>query len=147
MSARQRLWRHTKSPDVKRRCERKKGKRPHLQGKELALTIAGVALDKQAQSLEIIDVSGKVDYTSYLVICSARSERHVESLIVAVEKALKEKGIHPLGVEGRQANQWVLMDYDDAIFHVFEDRRRGFYDLDSLWIDAERVPLRQAAGA
>lgn len=111
------------------------------------MTIAAVALDKQAQSIEIIDVSGKVDYTSYLVICSGRSERHVESLINAVEKALKEKGIHPLGVEGRQANQWVLMDFDDAIFHVFEDHRRGFYDLDSLWIDAERVPLRQAAGA
>ena len=118
-----------------------------MQAKELALKIAKTALDKQAESLEIIDVSGKVDYTSYIVICSARSERHVEALVAAVETALKKDGVYPLGVEGREAKQWILMDYDDVILHVFEDLRRGFYDLDSLWIDAERVPLRRAAGA
>ena len=118
-----------------------------MQEKELALLIAEAALDKQAKSLEIIDVSDKVDYTYYIVICSSNSERHVEALTSAVEVALKEKNIYPLGVEGRQANQWVLMDYGDVIFHVFEDHRRGLYDLDTLWIDADRIPLRKAAGA
>ena len=51
-----------------------------------------------------------------------------------------------MGIEGTQAHQWVLMDYDDVIIHVFEDNNRGFYDLDTLWIDADRVPLRKAAG-
>ena len=114
--------------------------------KELALNIAKVALDKQAESLEIIDVSGKVDYASFIVICSGRSERHVEALVSAVEAELKKSKIYPLGVEGREAKQWILMDYDDVILHIFEDRRRGFYDLDSLWIDAERVPLRRVSG-
>ena len=118
-----------------------------MKPKQLALFIADIALDKQAQTIEIINVEGKVDYTNYLVICSGRSERHVEAVVAAVETALKKKNVYPLGVEGQQANQWILMDYDDVIFHVFEDRKRGFYDLESLWIDAERVPLRQAAGA
>ncbi len=116
-----------------------------MEAKKLALLIADVALDKQAGTLEIIDVSNKVDYANYLVICSGRSERHVEALVAAVEGSLKKEGVHALGVEGRQANQWVLMDYNDVVLHIFEDQRRGFYDLDSLWIDAERVPLRQAA--
>lgn len=117
-----------------------------MESKEIALLIADVALDKQAESIEIIDVRSKVDYTDYLVICSGRSERHVEAIVTAVEAALKSAGSIPLGVEGRQANQWILMDYNDVVFHAFEDARRGFYDLDSLWIDAERIPLRRAAG-
>lgn len=127
--------------------ENQKGERTPLDAKELALTVAGIALDKQAIALEIIDVSNKVDYTRYLVICSGRSERHVDALCSAVEQGMRERGIRPLGVEGRQANQWVLVDYDDIILHVFEDTRRGFYDLDGLWIDADRVPLRAAVGA
>ena len=118
-----------------------------MEAKELALKIAEAALDKQAQSLEIIDVSTKVDYTHYIVICSGRSERHVEALVSAVETSLKKKGISALGVEGRQAKQWILMDYDDVVLHVFENQRRGYYDLDSLWIDADRVSMRRAAGA
>lgn len=118
-----------------------------MDSKQLALIIAGIALDKQAISLEIIDVSSKVDYTRYLVICSGRSERHVDALSAAVDEGMRERGVRALGIEGRQANQWVLMDYDDIIVHVFEDSRRGYYDLDGLWIDAERVPLRAAVGA
>lgn len=118
-----------------------------MEAKQLALKIAEIALEKQAQSLEIIDVSTKVDYTHYIVICSGRSERHVEALVNAVEASLKKQGITAMGIEGRQANQWILMDYDDVVLHVFEDHRRGYYDLDSLWIDADRVSLRRAAGA
>ena len=117
-----------------------------MEAKELALAIADAALEKHALSLEIINVSDKVDYTTFLVICSGRSERQVEAITQGVEMALKKKEIYPLGTEGKQANQWVLMDYNDVVFHVFEDHRRGFYDLDSLWIDAERVPLRKTAG-
>jgi len=116
-----------------------------LDAKELALQIAGTALDKQALSIEIMDVDEKVDYTSYIVICSGRSERQVDAIATGVEAALKKAGIFPLGVEGRSSKQWVLMDFGDVVFHVFEERTRGFYDLDGLWIDATRVPLRQAA--
>jgi ribosome-associated protein len=118
-----------------------------LDAKDLALAIAHAALDKQAQSIEIIDVSQKVDYTSFIVICSGRSERQVDAIISGVELALKQHEQYPLGVEGRDTNTWVLMDYGDVVFHAFEDRTRGFYDLDGLWIDAVRVPIRNVAGA
>ncbi len=117
-----------------------------METKELALSIAEAALDKQAESIEIIDVRAKVDYTCYVVICSGHSDRHVDAIVAAIETSLKKKDIHALGVEGKQAKQWILMDYNDVVVHVFEDERRGFYDLDSLWIDAERVPLRKVAG-
>ncbi len=116
-----------------------------MDAKELALAIADNALDKQALATEIIDVTGKVDYTSYIVICSGRSPRQVEAIASGVEGALARNSVRPLGVEGRENNHWVLLDYGDVIVHVFEDNTRGFYDLEGLWIDAVRVPLRPAA--
>jgi ribosome-associated protein len=118
-----------------------------LDAKELALKIASAALDKQALTIEIIDVGSKADYASYIVICSGRSERQVDAIATGVETSLKKERVFPLGVEGREANQWVLIDYGDVVFHVFEDHTRGFYDLDGLWIDAARLPLRCASGA
>lgn len=116
-----------------------------MDAKELALVIADTALEKQALATEIIDVTGKVDYTDYIVICSGRSARQVEAIATGVEATLAKASVRPLGVEGREANQWVLMDYGNVIVHVFEDNTRGFYDLEGLWIDAVRVPVRPAA--
>ncbi len=118
-----------------------------MDAKELALKIANAALEKQALTIEIIDVDTKVDYASFIVICSGRSERQVDAIASAVEGGLKKEQIYALGVEGREANRWVLMDYGDVVLHIFEDHTRGFYDLDGLWIDAQRVPLRVASGA
>ena len=117
--------------------------RLRVNSKELALHIASAALEKHALSLEIINVEGKVSYADYVVICSGRSQRQVKAIIDGVEGDMKKDKIYPLGVEGRQNCQWVLMDYGDVIFHTFEDLKRGFYDLDGLWIDADRVPLPQ----
>ena len=117
-----------------------------MEAKELALAIADAALEKQAEYLEIVNVTGKVDYTNYVVICSGRSERQVEAIVDGVEMSMKDRGVYPLGVEGRQNAQWVLMDYIDVVLHVFEDTNRGFYDLETLWIDAERLPVRKTAG-
>ncbi len=117
-----------------------------MESKELALKIAGCALEKHASSIDIIYVGDKVDYATYLVICSGRSDRQVEAIADGVEAVLKAKKIFPLGIEGRESKQWVLMDFNDVVFHVFNEHARGFYDLDGLWIDAARLPMKKASG-
>lgn len=111
-----------------------------MEPKQLALEIAKAAMDKHADALEIINVIGKSSYADFIIICSGRSTRQVEAIIDGVQGELKKQKVHPLGIEGRQHCQWVLIDFGDVIFHAFEDDKRGFYDLDGLWIDAERVP-------
>lgn len=111
-----------------------------MEPKQLALEIAKAALDKQAEALEIINVTGKSSYADFIIICSGRSTRQVEAIVDGVHSELKRQKVHPLGFEGRQHCQWVLVDFGDVVFHVFEDTKRGFYDLEGLWIDAERVP-------
>lgn len=112
-----------------------------VEPKQIALNIAKAALDKHAAGIEIINVTGKSSYADFIVICSGRSTRQVEAIIDGVQGELKKDKVYPLGVEGRTHCQWVLMDFGDVIFHAFEDDKRGFYDLEGLWIDAERVPV------
>ena len=69
-----------------------------MNAKELALQVADTALEKQALSVEIMDVGQKVDYTDYIVICSGRTDRQVDAIASEVEATLKKEGVTALGV-------------------------------------------------
>jgi ribosome-associated protein len=110
--------------------------------RRIAIAVASAGLDKKAVAIEIIDVSDKVDYAEILVLMSGRSDRHVHSIAKGIEEELKAKlGTVPLSVEGVTAGQWVLIDYNDVVVHVFQQATRLYYDLEGLWIDAERVKV------
>ena len=49
----------------------------------------------------------------------------------------------PLGIEGKQNNSWILIDYDDVVIHILSDEAREYYTLDALWLEAPQVPLSQ----
>jgi ribosome-associated protein len=112
------------------------------EARSLAIAIAVAALEKKAVGLEVLDVSGKVDYADFLVLMTGRSDRQVVALARAIEEDLRRKlGKRPLSVEGLPHAHWVLMDFGDVVVHVFQDDARGLYDLDGLWMDARRIPL------
>lgn len=112
------------------------------EAKQTALQIASAGLDKKALEVEIIDVRGKVDYADFVVIMSGRSDRQVNAIAKGVETTLKVDHGKPChGVEGLPQGHWVLMDFGDVIVHVFHEDTRGYYDLESLWMDAARVDL------
>ncbi|MGB5809349.1 MAG: ribosome silencing factor [Polyangiales bacterium] len=109
-------------------------------GRELALKIAEAALDKKAARIEIIDVGSKVDYTDFVVIMSGRSDRQVAAIARGIEGDLKHKhGAKCSGVEGLPQGNWVLLDFGDVVVHIFHQDTRGYYDLEALWLDADRV--------
>ncbi len=111
-------------------------------GKRVALAIAEAALDKKAVNVEIIDVLGKVDYADYLVVMSGRSDRQVAALARGIEEDVEAKTkTKCLGVEGASQGRWVLMDFGDVVVHIFHEDVRGYYDIESLWMDAARVPV------
>ncbi len=112
--------------------------------KQLVLNIADAAHDKRAHNIEIIDVSQHVDYTDYVMVCSARSERQVRAVSEAIEAKLKELGVRAMGVEGKGSGNWVLMDFGAVIVHVFLEQARQYYDIEGLWLDADRVPFGES---
>ena len=79
----------------------------------------------------------------YFVICSGESTIQVKAIAEQIEEKFKEANMRPLSIEGLKHSHWVLMDYGDIIIHVFENETRMFYELEKLWIDAKRIPLRE----
>lgn len=113
---------------------------PSKAARERALAVAAAGLDKKALNVEIIDVVGRADYADYLVLMTGNSDRHVASIVQAVEEDARKKGSRALSVEGMPAANWVLLDLADVVVHVFQEEARGLYDIDGLWMDAKRVP-------
>jgi ribosome-associated protein len=111
------------------------------EARDVAIIVAVAGIEKKASGLEVIDVAGKVDYADFLVLMSGRSDRHVTALASAIEEALRKKNKRALAVEGLPHASWVLMDFGDVVVHVFQDDARATYDIDSLWMDARRVPV------
>jgi ribosome-associated protein len=74
----------------------------------------------------------------YFVICHGTSATQVDSICDSVEDTVrKEAGEKPLHVEGLENCYWVLLDYSNVVVHIFLEEHRNFYNLESLWADAE----------
>lgn len=118
-----------------------------LEARKLALAIADAGLENKALNVEIIDVRGKVDYTDYVIVMSGTSDRHVNALGRRIDESLlKDHGVRCAAMEGMPHGTWLLMDYGDVIVHVFHEDTRGYYDLETLWMDAARVPAPSHPG-
>jgi ribosome-associated protein len=111
----------------------------------LVRRIAAIADDKKAGDLVALDVRSLVGYTDYLVICTARNERQAKAIHDEVYHQLKREDLLPARVEGEREAAWILMDYLDAILHVFTPEMRERYRLEVLWGEAERLEVPSAA--
>jgi ribosome-associated protein len=118
---------------------------PSHESRRIALLAAAAGLDKKAKAVDILDVTGKVDYADFLVLLTGQNDRHVSAIAHAVDQALNEGGVHSVAVEGLPAARWVLLDFVDVVVHVFHEEARALYDLDGLWLDAGRVPVVDTA--
>jgi ribosome-associated protein len=113
---------------------------------QIARQLATLALEKQATDLVILDLTGLVPYCDYFVLCNGRSRRQVRAIANAVQVGMKKgQSLSPASVEGAESCRWVLVDYGDVVLHVFDEKLRDFYDLDTLWTDAPRVEAPQVA--
>ncbi|WP_313021747.1 ribosome silencing factor [Mobilicoccus sp.] len=102
---------------------------------------AEAADDKLATDIVAIDVSGHLALTDVFVIASAPTDRQVQAIVDAVERAMHESGVKPLRREGEREGHWVLLDFGDIVVHVMRAEDRMFYQLERLWKDCPIVPL------
>jgi ribosome-associated protein len=91
--------------------------------------------DFKGRDLVILPVAELTDITDYMILASGTSNRHVKSLVDHIVEAAKEASHPPRGVEGRETNEWVLVDLGDVLVHVMQPETRKFYDLERLWQD------------
>jgi len=95
---------------------------------------------RKAEDILCLDLSRLCSYCDYFIICNGTNRRHVAAIAQGIADDLKELGLRPIGLEGMEAQRWVLADFGDVIVHIFDPAMRGFYDLESLWSDAKKIP-------
>jgi ribosome-associated protein len=110
-------------------------------GRKVALLAAAAGLEKKAEDVQIVDVTGKIDYADYIVLMTGASDRNVAAIARGIETDLAKESIRALALEGLPLARWVLIDFVEVVVHVFQSEWRQLYDLDGLWMDAPRVPL------
>lgn len=103
---------------------------------KLAHRTAELALGKKAADIKIFDVSRLTSIADFFVICTGSVDSHVRAISAHIVDALKKEGIRPWHIEGRERNQWVLIDFVDVVVHVFQPETRDYYGLERLWGDA-----------
>jgi ribosome-associated protein len=91
----------------------------------------------------LLKVSESCSFADYFVICSGGSKRQVSALAEHLEEALSRAGLKPVGVEGLEEGQWVLLDYNIMVIHIFLEPLRDFYNLEDLWSDAPKIQIDQ----
>jgi ribosome-associated protein len=114
---------------------------PKISPQEKALLLARVVLQKKPVNPLLLDVSKSCSFADYFLILSGASTRQTQALSGYLEETLRKLGIRLRGIEGVETGQWILMDYDEVIVHIFFEPVRGFYDLEGLWVEAPRLPI------
>lgn len=104
-----------------------------MSNEKLKNTIITALEDLKANDIAVLSVAESSTVTDWMVIASGTSNRHVKSLANNVEVEAKQSGYKPLGAEGNDTAEWVLVDFGDVIVHVMLPSTREFYDLESLW--------------
>ena len=107
----------------------------------LARRLAEIADSKGASAIVVLDMRKLVSYTDYLAICTARNERQARAIVDEVKLKLKQDGLLPGGTDGEGAAGWIVLDFLDAVLHVFTEEARQRYQLEDLWREAPRLDL------
>ena len=117
-----------------------------ISARQLADTIVDALQDKKANDIVIMDLRKlRGAMADYFVVCSGTSDNHIQpfsnTCVKEVGKKLKDK---LKNVEGRPLGEWILLDYFNVVVHIFQEERRTFFDIESLWGDAKIEKIKQA---
>jgi ribosome-associated protein len=124
----------------------RKGPDPTLTPIEQARRIAGLAREKLADDIVILDMRPVCSYTDFFVICTGRNPRQTKAIWDEVHDRLKrDERVLPQHVEGENEGRWIVGDYLDTVLHVFTPESRDYYRLEELWGDVPSVAVEAAS--
>ena len=110
-----------------------------MKASELRNHVVAALEDLKGVNIVALDVAALTPMTDYMVLVTGTSNRHVKALVDTANESSKAIGIQPLGIEGRESYDWVLVDLADVIVHVMNEEARNFYELERLWSDLDEA--------
>jgi len=105
-------------------------------------TVIDALVDKKAEDIQLIDIREVSTIAEYFVITNGTNTSQIQALSDNVTEKLAINGIRPRSIEGYNTANWILMDYNDLLVHIFDKESRGFYDLERMWRDGRIVDLK-----
>ena len=105
---------------------------------DLKETIVKTLDSNKALDIISIDLANKSSMADYMIIASGTSSRHLQSLSEQVLEQFKKNGVLNSKIEGKESNDWKLIDGIDLIVHIFNPEKRKFYELEKIW--SELIP-------
>ena len=105
---------------------------------QLKNDIENILSDNKAAEIKSINLKDKTSIADFMIVASGNSSRHIQALSEILLDKLKKKGINNCRLEGRDSNEWKLIDAKDIIIHIFHPEKRKFYDLEKMW--SELIP-------
>jgi ribosome-associated protein len=113
---------------------------------ELARRIAGLAQEKLAQDVLILDMRPVSVFTDFFVICHGNNTRQTKAIFDEVQFRMKsDERVVPVSVDGEAEATWIVADYLDVVLHVFTPEARGYYRLEDLWSDVPSETVEAAS--
>ena len=106
--------------------------------KNLKSIILNTLDSNKASDIIAIDLKDKSSMADFMIIASGTSSRHIQALSEQVLEKLKENGVKNSRIEGKESNDWKLVDGIDLIIHIFNPEKRKFYELEKIW--SELIP-------
>ena len=99
----------------------------------LKTTIEQILNDNKAIDISSINLKDKSSVADYMIVASGNSSRHLQALSEMILEKLKKEGISNCHLEGKESNEWKLIDGIDIIVHIFNPEKRKFYNLEKMW--------------
>lgn len=106
-----------------------------METKEIALMAVNALEDKKAEDIRIIDISRISTIADYFIIADGSNKSQIQAMADNVSEVLGRAGVTVRQIEGYQNANWILMDFQDIIIHIFDRENRLFYDLERIWRD------------
>lgn len=107
--------------------------------RQLAVEAARIAHDRHCEDIVVLDLRGISPVADYFVISTGTSNRQIVGVADEIADIAGKVGHKALRVAGLRSGQWVLLDFFDAVVHIFDDEHRRYYDLELIWGDAPHV--------
>ena len=99
----------------------------------LKTAIEKILNDNKAIDVSSIDLKDKSSVADYMIVASGTSSRHLQALSEMILEKLKKEGVSNCRLEGKDSNEWKLIDGIDIIIHIFNPEKRKFYNLEKMW--------------
>mgnify|MGYP006294059079 FL=1 len=109
--------------------------------REMAVSAAKIASQSRCSDVVVLDLTEKSPATDYFVVATGTSDRQMRTVADEISRNAAQMGFARFGKAGYEQASWILLDFVDVVVHIFNEEYRGYYDLEMLWGDAEKLEI------